>query len=96
MARFEVDSELVAQASVTVRGSIERIRHEVTAMHGHLLDLQGSWRGSAAEAFQSVVVDWKGTQQRVEESLEAINQALAQAGAHYADVEAVNQRMFGH
>lgn len=96
MPRFEVDSELVAQASGTVRNSVERIRQEVAAMHGHLQNLQGSWRGGASDAFQSVVLDWKATQQRVEESLEGINAALAQAGTQYADVEAANQRMFAH
>ena len=38
--------------------------------------------------------DWTATQQRVEQSLAAIGQALGQAARQYADVELANARMF--
>ena len=94
MTRYQVDSEAVFTATGAVRGTISRIQSEVEAMHGQLAALQGSWSGNAALAFQGVVSDWTATQQRVEESLGAINLALAQAGQGYADVEATNARLF--
>ena len=56
--------------------------------------LQDSWGGTAAVAFQAVVADWQATQQRVEESLVAINAALGTAGRQYLEVEEANARMF--
>ena len=94
MTRYQVDSEAVFTATGAVRGTIARIQSEVEAMQGQLAALQGSWSGNAALAFQTVVTDWKATQQRVEESLGAINLALGQAGQGYADVEAANARLF--
>ena len=94
MTRYQVDSDAVIIATGAVRGSISRIQGEVDALHGQLTNLQSSWTGSAASAFQLVVNDWKATQARVEESLATINAALGQAGQHYADAEAANSRLF--
>jgi 6 kDa early secretory antigenic target len=94
MTRYQVDSEAVISATGAVRGSISRIQAEVDSMHGQLVNLQSSWSGQAATAFQTVVTDWKATQSRVEESLATISTALAQAGQQYADAEAANARLF--
>ncbi len=95
MTRYQVDSEAVLSATGTVRASIGRIQAEVGGLHAQLTNLQGSWSGQAATAFQSVISEWRATQQRVEESLEGINQALTQAGQQYADIEQANARLFG-
>lgn len=94
MTRYQVDSEAVLGATNAVRSSIGRIEAEVGGLHGQLVSLQDSWSGQAASAFQSVVTEWKSTQQRVEESLDAISRALGQAGQHYAEIEAANARLF--
>jgi early secretory antigenic target protein ESAT-6 len=95
MSRYQVDSDEVLGASAAVRGSIGRIQAEVGALHGQLVNLQSSWTGQASVAFQSLAADWKATQQRVEENLAAINQALNVAGQQYAEIEASNARLFG-
>ncbi len=94
MTRYQVDSEAVLGATNAVRTSIGRIQAEVGGLHGQLISLQDSWSGQAASAFQAVVNEWKSTQQRVEESLDAISRALGQAGQHYAEIEAANARLF--
>jgi 6 kDa early secretory antigenic target len=96
MTRYQVDSEAVISATGAVRSSISRIQSEVAGLHGQLTNLQSSWTGQAASAFTGVVAEWKTTQQRVEESLAAINQALTQAGQQYAEIEAANARLFSH
>lgn len=96
MTRFQVDSEAVSTATGAVRSSIGRIGAEVIALHGQLTNLQSSWTGGAATAFQTVVTDWNATQKRVEESLTAINTALNTAGLQYAETEATNARLFAH
>ncbi|MFC5500629.1 WXG100 family type VII secretion target [Lysinimonas soli] len=94
MTRYQVDSEAVVAATGNVRAAVGRIQAEVSGLHSQLVNLQSSWSGQAATAFQGVVGDWKATQQRVEESLAHINAALAQAGQLYADVEQQNARLF--
>ena len=94
MTRYQVDSEAVISATGAVRTTISRIQAEVAGLHGQLASLEGSWSGQAATAFQAVVTDWKSTQVRVEESLAAINTALAHAGQQYAEIEQSNARLF--
>jgi WXG100 family type VII secretion target len=73
-----------------------RIQGEVGALLGQLVNLQGSWTGQAATAFQGVVSEWRSTQQRVEENLASINQALGSAANQYSEAEAANARLFMH
>lgn len=94
MTRYQIDSEAVASATSTVQAAASRIQADVSGLHSQLVALQGSWTGSAAAAFQSVIADWTATQRRVEESLQAINAGLAQAGRQYAEIEQQNLRLF--
>jgi 6 kDa early secretory antigenic target len=94
MTRFQVDSEAVSTATGAARSSIGRIGAEVIALHAQLTNLQSSWTGGAATAFQTAVADWNATQKRVEESLTGLNTALNSAGIQYADTEAQNTRLF--
>ena len=94
MTRYQVDSEAVLGATAAVRSTIGRIQGEVNGLHAQLDNLQGSWSGQAATAFQAVIADWRATQQRVEECLASISHALGQAGQQYADIEASNARLF--
>jgi 6 kDa early secretory antigenic target len=96
MSRYQVDSAQVMQASGAVQTSAQLIGDEVDVMMRHLLDLQASWQGQAANSFQSVVADWRATQERVRSSLEEIQRALAVAGRQYAEVESTTAAMFGH
>lgn len=94
MTRFHVDSDAVAAATSSVQAAAGRIQAEVSGLHGQLVNLQGSWTGQAAAAFQTAASDWRATQQRVEEGLAAINTALAHAGRQYAEIELQNARLF--
>ena len=81
-------------ATARAQAAMGRIQGEVAGLHAQLVDLQSSWSGSAASAFQGVVSDWRTTQARVEESLGHINTALGQAGQLYAEAEVQNTRLF--
>jgi WXG100 family type VII secretion target len=94
MTRYQVDSEAVFGATAAVRGSMNRIQGEVSGLSAQLVNLQGSWTGQAASSFQSVFEEWKATQQRLEENLAALNQALTQAAQQYTDIEQSNARLF--
>lgn len=94
MSRYEVDVEQVSAASSKVAGSVNTIRAEVTAMMAHLHDLEAGWRGSAATAFSGLMQQWAGTQAQVEDSLDDITAALAQAAQIYAQTEESNRQLF--
>ena len=94
MTRYQVDSEAVIAATAATRGSIGRLQAEAAGLQGNLTGLQGTWSGSAATAFQGLLGEWMAAYQRVEQTLAAINEALAHAGQGYADVEQQAARMF--
>lgn len=94
MASYQVDSEAVLSAHGAIQNTMSRLEAEAANLRAQLVNLQGSWTGPAAMAFQSIVGDWTATQHRVEQNLAAIGQALGQAGRQYADVELANARMF--
>jgi 6 kDa early secretory antigenic target len=94
MTRYQVDSEAVLGATTAVRASMGRIQGEFSGLSAQLVNLQGSWSGQAATSFQSVFEEWKATQQRVEENLAALNQALTRAAQQYAEIEQSNARLF--
>ena len=94
MAVFSVDSDAVLASTAAVRGTIDRLQAESNAMLAQLTQLQGSWTGSAAIAFQGVVEQWRATQRQVEDSLTGISAALAAAGRQYADTEIAAASLF--
>lgn len=94
MTRYQVDSEAVIAATAATRGSIGRFQSEAAGLHANLSSLQGSWNGAAATAFHSLLGEWTGAYQRVEQALSAITEALGHAGHGYADVELQAARMF--
>ena len=94
MTRYQVDSDEVLGASTAVRATINRIQAESSSLQGQLVNLQNSWSGQASTAFQGLALDWKATQNRVDETLGAVSQALTMAGQQYAEIEAANARLF--
>lgn len=94
MAKFTVDAEAVFAAQSSVAATITRIQADAAALMAQLTGLQGSWGGEASTAFQTVAADWRSVQQRVEESITAINAALGAAGRQYLEVEQTNARLF--
>jgi early secretory antigenic target protein ESAT-6 len=94
MTRYQVDSEAVVAVTAATRGTIGRFQAEAASLQAQLTGLQGTWSGSAATAFQGLLGEWTTSYQRVEQSLAAINEALARAGQGYADIEQQAARMF--
>ena len=94
MSSYHVDATQVSAATQTVKGTIGRIQSEVASLIGQLSGLQSSWSGQASTAFQGAVADWRETQQRVEQSLDSLNQALGVAATQYAEAEQANARLF--
>jgi 6 kDa early secretory antigenic target len=93
-AQFQVDTERIASAAGDVARISAEIEGEVAHMLARLTALQDAWTGTASAQFQSVVAQWRATQQQVRESLDGIGRVLAAAGVEYAETEARAVRMF--
>lgn len=94
MAQFSVDSDAVLTATGAIRNTADRLQSETAAMLGQLTQLQSSWTGSAAIAFQSVVDRWRLTQRDLESALGEIGLALSSAGKQYLQTEATAAGLF--
>ncbi|MDO5493883.1 MAG: WXG100 family type VII secretion target [Nesterenkonia sp.] len=95
MAILQIDTSDLMAKSQTVEGTLGRIQTDVNSMEGQLRQLQDSWKGSAAVAFQDVLTQWRATQAQVEQSLASVRQAMAAASSQYEETESANTRMFG-
>ncbi|MET3467100.1 WXG100 family type VII secretion target [Microbacterium sp. 1262] len=94
MATFSIDSDAVASATAAIRATSGRIESDTGAMMAQLTQLQGSWTGSAALAFQVVVERWRAAQREVEAALGDIGSALDAAGQQYLQAEAAAAGLF--
>jgi 6 kDa early secretory antigenic target len=94
MTRYTVDSEAVAAAAAAITATVGRLQGEAGALHSQLDQLQGSWTGQAAQAFQGVVQQWHTTQTNLEQALAGIDRALRSAGEQYVQIETANARLF--
>lgn len=94
MTHFQVDSDQIVAANLTIQGTISRISSEVEALHAQLTGLQSSWSGVAASGFQDLLGRWRVTAAAVDGQLAEIGQALSIAAHQYAEIEAANSRLF--
>ena len=94
MATFSVDSDAVLTATGAIRATADRLQGETAAMLGQLTQLQGSWTGAAAIAFQGVIDRWRLTQRELEAALGDIGTALSPAGSQSAQTAAAASGLF--
>jgi WXG100 family type VII secretion target len=94
MTQFQVDSELISAANLTIQATISRINAEVESLHAQLASLQSSWTGVAAAGFQELIGRWRLTAAAVDGQLAEIGTALSIAAHQYAEIEAANSRLF--
>ncbi len=94
MTQFQVDSEQISAANLTIQATISRIGAEVESLHAQLSGLQSSWTGVAAAGFQELIGRWRITAAAVDGQLAEIGSALSIAAQQYAEIEAANSRLF--
>ncbi|SDT21755.1 WXG100 family type VII secretion target [Microterricola viridarii] len=94
MSQFSVDSEQIIATSNVVQAGIERLRAEAHSLTAQVTNLQGAWAGQASSAFQAAAGDWRTMNLQVDATLAALAQSLGSAGAHYAEIEQANARLF--
>lgn len=94
MAQLRVDSDQILAAVGSTQAAIERVRTENAGLTANLVQLQGSWSGTASISFQDLLQRWRAVQLQVEEQIAAINNGLAAAGNTYGATEHDVTRLF--
>ena len=94
MSVFTVDTDAVHAATGATRATMERLQSESTSLTAQLTQLQSSWTGSAAVAFQACNDQWRAAQLQVEQALASISTALGSAATQYADADQYSASLF--
>ena len=94
MSVFTVDTDAVQAANGAAYATMERLQSESAALMAQLTQLQSSWTGTAAAAFQQCSEQWRGAQMHVEQVLGSISGALGSAAAQYADADQYSASLF--
>ena len=94
VTRYFVDSDAVLAATSSAHSTIARVQADIQTLTSQLQSLQSSWGGSAATAFQDVLMQWKSTHSQVEGQLVALTQTLGQVAQHYEALEQQNTQLF--
>ncbi|MFJ4046592.1 WXG100 family type VII secretion target [Microbacterium sp. NPDC089987] len=94
MSVFTVDTDAVQAANGAAYATMERLQSESAALMAQLTQLQSSWTGTAAVAFQQCSEQWRGAQMHLEQVLGSISGALGSAAAQYADADQFSASLF--
>ncbi|MBO9627377.1 MAG: WXG100 family type VII secretion target [Microbacterium sp.] len=94
MSVFTVDTDAVQSAQGAARATVERVRADSSTLMSQLGQLQGSWTGSASQAFQVCAEQWHGAQLHMEQVLESISTALGSAATQYSDADQYSASLF--
>jgi len=94
MPVYTVDTEAVFAATGATKATIERLRSESLALKAQLTQLQSSWTGAAALAFQGCSDQWSAAQLHVEQVLDSIGTALGSAASQYSDADQYSASLF--
>lgn len=94
MPIYTVDSEDVQAKAAAVQSTVGRVQAETGALIAQLADLQRSWTGQAAMAFQTSADNWRAVQAQVDQALISLGTSLSTAGTGYADAEQRAAAMF--
>ncbi len=94
MSVYQVDSQQLVAAGANAAHTAQNIRTQVAAMMAQLNALETSWVGGASASFQALVARWHATQLQVEDSLNAVSNALSHAAGTYTEAESGVAAMF--
>ena len=81
------------QKVMTVRADVDAILKQVM---DQVMGLQGQWTGSAATAFNNMMIRFQTDQKALNDALEAIAEQLGAAGGTYQAQEEAKQSSFGN
>lgn len=87
---FNTDAATMQRAAQQVQQVSEEINAELKALQGNLDPVAASWKGSAASAFQQLMVRWSEDANKLTSALQGISEMLDSTNKNYSQVEEAN------
>ncbi len=91
---FEVDTGELGRARGAVGACAAQVAMDVDELGRHLVELQASWQGEAAGAFDAVMARWQAVHEQVRSALGEVELALEASGRAYDEAEGSARRLF--
>ena len=89
--QFGTQTETMRVASQHVVQVNEQIQQQLATLRSQLAPLEGSWRGDAHAAFQTLMVRWNEDANRINRALHAIGESIQTSGVQYRAAEEDNR-----
>jgi WXG100 family type VII secretion target len=92
MTGFGTQTDTMLQASRHVSDVNESIGAQLRTLASQLAPLEGAWRGSAALAFQNLMVRFNENAEKLRAALQGISEQIAGASTTYATEDEAQQQ----
>ncbi len=91
---FEVDTAELGRARGAVEVCAAQVAADADELARHLGELQASWQGEAAGAFDAVMHRWQAVHEQVRAALGDVERALELTGRAYDEAEGSARQLF--
>ena len=92
---FGTSVETMQGAASHVAEVNESVQGQLSALQNQLAPLAGAWTGSAATAFQTLMVRWDEDARSLNEALRAIGDSIAVSATDYDTTDEDQRQAFG-
>jgi WXG100 family type VII secretion target len=90
MSNFGTSTDVMASAANQVDQVSQEINQALSSLQNQIDPLAASWKGTAASAFNALMVQWHEDANKLTAALTDISQALSASGKNYAQTEESN------
>lgn len=93
---FGTDPAVMQKAAQQVRQVSDDISQELRSLVGNLEPVAASWKGSAASAFQQLMIRWNDDAGKLTQALQGIAEMLDSTQKNYSQIEESNSSNIGN
>ncbi|KJS54660.1 hypothetical protein VM98_17845 [Streptomyces rubellomurinus subsp. indigoferus] len=94
MGQFTMTAQEMTEFAKQIGEAIHKIEGEQTKLHNTVTNIGGGWKGQAATAYTNLQTQFNDDIKALNQSLNAIKDAIERTTAHYAQTEAEQQDQF--
>lgn len=95
-ASFAYDPQVLESTSQQLSSAAASIDGELRTLSNKVAELQGGFRGQAADAYQELYNEWHASSGKLLEALTGLAQLLHGAAVNATQMEEANVKMLGH
>ena len=93
---FGTDPAVMQKAAQQVNQVSEEISSELRSLMSNLEPVASTWKGSAASAFQQLMVRWQEDANKLTQALQGISEMLDSTNKNYTQIEESNTSSIGN